>query len=119
MNRIGFTLLVILISTFSLIGQNDNSRKVDGDIDVDEIQNVSDSVTVTVIVQFDINPDGELENVKEKRVKCKSCKKEKKKQLKKEAIEIVESTPNFEVPRDKKGKRVRFKMPIKFKIEKP
>ena len=89
MNRISTTLFMILINTFSLIGQNDNSRKVDGDIIVYEIQNVSDSITVTVIVQFDVNPDGELENLKAKRVKCKSCKKETKKQLKKEAIKIV------------------------------
>lgn len=71
---------------------------------------------ITVKVKFSVDHNGEFRNVKAKRITCVDCDKETKKHFKKLAVDIITSSPKWEIEdnNDAKPKSVTFFMPIKF-----
>lgn len=107
------------MSSSALIAQDIKNKTDKVIIDSIPQTEIKDSIPITVIVYFEVNPQGQIQNVKAKKVKCKKCDDNTKEHFKKEAVKAVASSPDWESPEGGgNGKTVSFTMPIKFMIEK-
>ena len=93
------TALLILFTTQIIYGQSTNSKyQTDSTI---------------VYVSFTVETSGKIGTVKLKKIKCKGCSKEYKKNISNEAIRVIKEMPDWK----EHTLRTKYILPIKFKFD--
>ncbi|MFQ3675518.1 MAG: hypothetical protein SNJ64_03140 [Endomicrobiia bacterium] len=124
--RIKLVSLLPMLMTFNLIVYSQQSDTLISKSNLDYnkmdtsiVKLFSDSIPITVFVYFMVDKNGEIKNVKVKKVECKKCDKTTKEHFIKEAERVILSSPKWEPRQDSKGnpREVSFLLPVKFMIK--
>ena len=107
------TLVALIMSVLLLTGET-NSLKGQVTDNKNQYQDSvnSDTIAAVVNVRFMVNKSGQVKKVRAVSIECEICDKEFKKQLKKEAVRIVSSMPDWTSDDDGKPRNVWFNLPI-------
>jgi hypothetical protein len=117
--------ILLTLMTFNIVMYSQQSdtlkskSQLDYEMDTSTVKLLSDSIPITVFVYFMVDKNGDIKNVKAKKVDCKKCDKTTKEHFKKEAERAVLSSPKWEPGTDSNGnpREVSFLLPVKFMIK--
>ncbi len=123
--RLKMISLIAILTSFYFVSYSQQSDSLisksqfDYKMDTSSAKLLTDSIPITVYVYFRVDKNGEIKNVKAKKVECKKCDKTTKEHFKKEAERVVLSSPKWEPGKDSNGnpREVSFLLPVKFMIK--
>jgi hypothetical protein len=111
------TVATIIISGLMLLMEK-NSLNAGIPDNIKHQENIhSDTLAAIVNVRFMVNKSGQVQNVRALSVECDHCDKKLKKQLKKEAVKVVSSMPEWTSDEGAKGKNVWFVLPMRMVLK--
>lgn len=117
------SLLTLMTFNIAVCSQQSDTltskSQPDYKVDNSTVKLLSDSIPITVFVYFLVDKNGNIRNVKARKVDCKKCDKATKDHFKKEAEKVVLSSPKWEPGKDSNGnpREVSFLLPVKFMIK--